>query len=165
MPSGFFAPPNLPYLLFNFLHLFGLVIWMGGIAALGAIAAPVLFRRLPRVEAGALFGPMLRIFEKVSLGAAIATVIGAAGKGWIGGQNANAWILMRDAALLLMVGLLLAANVAIHPAIRRLQSDNPGIGARPEEDPARRKFQKLHRLSERVMSAQLLLGLVVLLFA
>ncbi len=165
MPSGSYALPNLPYLLASFVHLLGLSVWLGGIVALGAIAAPVLFRRLPRTEAGALFGPMLRVFEKVSLGAAIATVAGAAAKGWLGGQNANVWIVSRDVALGVMVLLLLAANFGVHPAIRRLQEATPGIGALPETDPARARFQRMHKLSERMMSAQLFLGLVVLLFA
>ena len=165
MPPGFLDLPNLPYLLASFVHLLGLAVWLGGIVALGAIAAPVLFRRLPRTEAGALFGPMLRVFEKVSLGAAIATVAGAIAKGMIGGQNANVWILIRDIALGLMVLLLLAANFSVHPAIRRLQEATPGIGALPDSDPARMRFQKMHKLSERMMSAQLFLGLVVLLFA
>jgi hypothetical protein len=161
MPSGFFELPNVPYLIASFVHLLGLTVWLGGIVVLGAVAAPVLFRRLPPAEAGALFGPMLAIFEKVSLGAAVATVLGAFAKGMIGRQNPNLWVIARDVALALMVGLLLAANLWLHPAIRTLQVGLPAA----QNDPARIRFGKLHKLSERVMSAQLFLGLVVLLFA
>jgi hypothetical protein len=157
--------PNVPFLLASFVHLVGLCVWLGGIVALGAIAAPVLFRTLPRTEAGALFGPMLRVFEKVSLVAMVLTVAGAVAKAILGGQNPNLWVLMRDVSLAGMVGLLLAANFAVHPAIRRLQAATPGIGALPESDPVRQRFQRMHKLSERMMSGQLLLGLVVLLFA
>ncbi|HVO30801.1 MAG TPA: DUF4149 domain-containing protein, partial [bacterium] len=131
----------------------------------GAIAAPTLFRRLPRSEAGALFGPMLAVFEKVSLGAMLATVAGAVAKSVIGGQNPNAWILARDASLFAMVVLLLASNFLVHPAVRKLQEATPGVGSLPDSDPKRVEFTRLHKLSERMMSAQLLFGLVVLLFA
>ena len=164
LPDGFFALPNIPYLVASFVHLLGLSVWIGGIVALGAIAAPVLFRRLPRGDAGALFGPMLRVFEKVSLVAAILTVGGAAAKAWIGGQNPNAWVLARflDGGMVLLLAL---ANFAVHPAVRRVQEANPGISSLPETDPASVLFQRLHKLSERMMMAQLWLGLIVLLFA
>lgn len=157
--------PNIPYMIASFVHLLGLAVWIGGIVALGAIAAPVLFRRLPRPEAGALFGPMLRIFEKVSMGAAILAVAGAAGKAIMGGQNMNAWAVVRFGALGGMVLLLLVANLSLHPAIRRVQDANPGISSLPEEDPARAKFQRLHKLSEKIMMGQLWLGLLALLLA
>ena len=165
LPHGFFQLPNVAFLIASFLHLLGMAVWVGGIVALGAIAAPVLFRRLPRPDAGALFGPMLQIFEKVSLVAAVLAVIGAVAKGWIGGQNANVWALTRFAALGLMVLLLAYANTMLHPSIRALQAQHDRISERPEADPARTRFQMLHKRSERVMMAQLWLGLVVLLLA
>lgn len=165
LPASFFEVPNVPYLLASFVHLIGLVVWMGGIVALGAIAAPTLFRRLPPSEAGALFGPMLQVFEKISLGAAVATVAGAIARGIIGHQNPNAWVLARDVALFGMVVFLLVSNFSVHPAVRKLQTENPGIGSLPESDPLRARFQRLHRISERLMKGQLLLGLVVLLFS
>lgn len=157
--------PNLGFMAFSFLHLLGLSVWIGGIVALGAIAAPVLFRRLPRPDAGALFGPMLRVFEKVSIGAAIATVAGAAGRAWLGGQNANPWFFARVAVLAGMCFFLIAAVVFVHPAVRAVQEANPRISERPDGDPARAKFQRLHKLSERLMSAQLVLGLGALFLA
>ena len=165
MPDGFLAVPNVAYLVAGFAHSLGMTVWVGGIVALGAIAAPVLFRRLPRPEAGALFGPMLRIFEKVSLAAAILAVAGAAAMAWIGGQHANLWVVVRYVALAGMCVLLFAANILVHPAIRTVQDANPGISQRPETDPARARFQSLHKLSERLMTGQLVLGLVVLFFS
>ena len=165
MPDGFFHVPNVAFLVASFVHALGMAVWLGGIVALGAIAAPVLFRRLPRPDAGALFGPMLRVFEKVALGAAIFAVTGAAAKAWLGGQQPNLWAVLRYGALAAMCLLLFLANTVVHPAIRRVQEANPGISALPETDPARVRFQKLHKLSERMMSAQLLLGLVVLFFS
>lgn len=165
MPAGFFYVPNVPFLLASFAHALGMAIWLGGIMALGAIAAPVLFRRLPRPDAGALFGPMLRVFERVSVVAAALAVVGAAGKAWLGGQNLNLWALLRGGSLAGMCLLLLVANGAVHPAIRALQQAHPRISERPDDDPDRRRFQRLHRISERLMAGQLALGLVVLLFS
>lgn len=165
MPDGFLAFPNVAYLVAGFVHSLGMTVWIGGIAALGAIAAPVLFRRLPRAEAGALFGPMLRIFERVSVGAAIFAVGGAAAMAWVGGQHANLWVVLRYVALAGMCLLLFAANTLVHPAIRKVQEAHPGISQLPESDPARVRFQMLHKLSERLMMGQLVLGLVVLFFS
>lgn len=164
MPPGFFNVPNIPFLIAGFVHSLGMAVWVGGIVALGAIAAPTLFRRLPRHDAGALFGPMLRIFEKVSLGAAVLAVTGAAATAYLGGQNANLAVVIRYVALFAMCALLFAANTLIHPAIRKVQEANPNVSALPETDPARQRFQMLHKLSERLMMGQLLFGLVVLFF-
>lgn len=165
MPDGFFNVPNVAFLAARFAHALGMAVWLGGIVALGAIAAPVLFRRLPRPDAGALFGPMLRIFEKVSLGAAVLAVTGAAAMAWLGGQHANLWAVLRYVALAGMCVLLFAAQTLVHPALRKVQEENPRISERPDGDPARARFQSLHVLSERLMTAQLVLGLVVLFFS
>ena len=165
LPHGFFQVPNLPYMVASFVHLLGLTVWLGGIVALGAITAPVLFRRLPRPDAGALFGPMLRIFEKVSFAAAVLAVTGGAAKAWIGGQHLNAWSLARMAALGGMVLLLAWASLGVHPAIRAVQEANPRVSELPADDPARADFGRLHKRSERIMGAQLWLGLVVLFLA
>jgi GAF domain-containing protein len=62
--------------LLRYVAVLALVIWVGGLVALGAIAAPVAFdvtaaRHLPdsRLVAGALFGEMLRRFTLVSYAA------------------------------------------------------------------------------------------------
>jgi uncharacterized membrane protein len=164
VPTGFLNVPNVGYLIASFVHALGMTVWLGGIVALGAIVAPTLFRRLPRHEAGALFGPMLRIFEKVSLGAAVFAVTGAAAKAYIAEQNVNLWSVLRYVALFAMCALLFAANSLIHPAIRKVQEANPNVSQLPETDPARMRFQMLHKLSERLMMGQLAFGLVVLLF-
>lgn len=165
MPPGFFNVPNIPYLIAGFVHALGMAVWLGGIVALGAIAAPTLFRRLPRHEAGALFGPMLRIFEKVSLGAAVFAVAGAAAKAYLGGQNANLFVVIRYVALFGMCASLFMALSLVHPAIRGVQEKHPNVSQLPETDPARTRFQFLHKLSERLMMGQLVLGLVVLFFS
>ncbi len=164
-PPGFFALPNVPYLLASFVHLAGMAVWLGGIATLGAIVAPVLFRRLPRSEAGAHFAAMVARFERVALWAAVASVVGAAAKAAIGGQNPNLWALLRLASLGTMVALLSIGMLGVHPRLRRLLAERPSIGEASDADPARSEFQRLHRLSERLLSAQVVLGSIVLLLS
>src|SRR5207253_7338159 len=79
-----FSMPNWSYLAINFLYQFGLALWIGGSIALGALAAPVLFKALPRAEAGAIFGPTLRRFSRVRVVAVLLIISGAAAKyiGW-----------------------------------------------------------------------------------
>ena len=62
--------PNWAYLAINFLYHLGLAIWIGGVAVLGALVAPALFKALPRQDAGAIFGPILRRFSRWRIAAA-----------------------------------------------------------------------------------------------
>jgi hypothetical protein len=59
------------------LYLIGLVFWVGGMVALGALAAPAIFDVLEahhgfggRLEAGEVFGEMLRRFRFIEYGSA-----------------------------------------------------------------------------------------------
>src|SRR5205814_8297629 len=71
------AMPNWLHLFMNGLYHLGLALWIGGAVALGALAAPVLFGALPRQQAGAIFGPTLRRFAKLRLGAVALMIVGA----------------------------------------------------------------------------------------
>src|SRR5215470_6324481 len=69
------AMPNWSYILINALYHLGLALWIGGAIALGALAAPVLFRSLPRQQAGSIFGPTLRRFARLRAVALLLIVV------------------------------------------------------------------------------------------
>jgi hypothetical protein len=142
-----------------------LSLWVGGLAAL-AVSAPVLFRQaaLTRAQAGQAFGAMLRAFGYVEMAcaaillvSAIVLHVGAPGENWVKA--------VRLALLAVMILLLVAYGFGIHPAIHEERARIANFDALPEHDPAKAKFDRLHRWSTRLVGANLLVGLALLLFS
>jgi len=142
--------PNWLYLLFHFLYTLGLAVWIGGAIALGALAAPKLFGALPRAEAGAIFGPILRRFSRVRLAAIALILIGAVVQHWKWETHASTpWIALRWAAIALMTIIVVYEITVLEPAM-----------AKRDE-----RFSSLHRRSELLMKTSLIAALVALFFS
>jgi Domain of unknown function (DUF4149) len=155
--------PNWFYLFTNLLYHLGLAIWVGGTVALGALVAPRLFRELPRHQAGSLFGPTLRTFTRLRLGAVVASIAAAAIKYalWEGGPTL--WIGLRWAALLVMAGVVFYEIALLEPAMEglrlRLAPDTPA------DDPTRLAFGALHSRAEALMKVGFVAALVAMLLS
>lgn len=145
--------PNWMYLAINFLYHIGLAIWIGGAIVLGALVAPALFRALPRADAGAIFGPILRRFSRLRVAAVALVVIGAAVKYVTWERHAaNPWIAIRWIAI-----AALAIDVAyeigyLEPALERARGDAAAFG-------------RLHKRSELLMKSALVAAVVAVFFA
>jgi hypothetical protein len=79
-------------LALRYVSLLTLVVWVGGLVALGAIAAPVTFdviaaRHVPegRVLAGAIFGGILRQFHYVSYACGVVMPVTLTARAILGG--------------------------------------------------------------------------------
>ncbi|HEV2718413.1 MAG TPA: DUF4149 domain-containing protein [Thermoanaerobaculia bacterium] len=141
--------PNWLHLLFNGLFHLGLALWIGGAVALGALAAPVLFGALPRQQAGSIFGPTLRRFAKLRLGAVALMIVGAGGKYLIFERHARTpWITLRWVVIAILAVIVVYEIAVLHPAMERLRGD-----------PA---FARLHRRSEGLMKASLAVAVIAL---
>lgn len=139
--------PNWLYLLFHFLYTLGLAVWIGGAVALGALAAPKLFSALPRAEAGAIFGPILRRFSRVRLAAVALILVGAGVQHWKWETHAaTPWIAIRWTAIAFLTITVAYEITVLEPAL-----------ARRDE-----RFGALHRRSEVLMKASLIAALVAL---
>jgi uncharacterized membrane protein len=149
--------PNFSFLAVHALYHLGLAVWIGGTIALGALVAPDLFRRLPRHEAGAIFGSTLRKFARIRLGA-IVLVIVAAGLRFMFWEkhSASVWILARWIAIAALTAAVLYEIAVLEPALeaRRLEL-SPDMAP---DDPRRQPFQRLHRRAEALMKACLLVA-------
>ncbi|HMC22330.1 MAG TPA: DUF4149 domain-containing protein [Thermoanaerobaculia bacterium] len=144
--------PNWLYLAINFLYQIGLAIWIGGSIVLGALVAPMLFKAMPRAEAGAIFGPTLRRFSRLRVIAVLLVILGAAGKyvGWE--RNASSlWIAIRWLAIAILAFSVVYEIGYLEPALER----NRGQGA----------FARLHRRSEVLMKSTLVVAVVALLLS
>jgi len=145
--------PNWAYLAINFLYHLGLAIWIGGAAVLGALVAPALFKALPRHDAGAIFGPVLRRFSRWRIAAAGLSLAGAAGKLALWEQHAaNPWIAIRWIAIVLMWVDAFYEIVWLEPALERARGDAAAFG-------------KLHKRSEMLMKSTLVAAIVALFFS
>lgn len=142
--------PNWLYLVVNFLFHLGLAIWIGGAIALGGLAAPVLFKALPREQAGAIFGPTLRRFARVRIFALLLILAGAGVKYLVWERHAaTPWIALRWAGIAFLA-------LAVAYEVGYLER---AMAARDQA------FATLHRRAEVLMKSSLAAALIVLFFS
>lgn len=139
------------------LHFVALGLWVGGLAVIGAVVAPLAFKVAPSREvAGALVGGSLRSFGRIEILCALVALLTAVLAQAVGvwGRGVR-W--PRILALLAMVALMLVYTQAVYPPMETLR---PHVQA--GDVAAKADFDRLHRWSTRLVGANLLLGIVVL---
>lgn len=151
----------------RYLAVVALAVWIGGLIALGGIAAPSTFETLSgmgpdgRRLAGAVFGDILRRFHLVSYvcgGVIVASLLTRA----VLGPRPR-----RFAIRTLLAAIMLAASagvgLVVAPRIARAQE---AIGASPSslprDDPQRVSFGRLHGLSTTLELVPIFAGLALL---
>lgn len=154
--------------LLRYAAVLALVIWVGGLVALGAIAAPAAFdvaaaRHLPdaRLVAGALFGEMLRRFTLVCYGAGAVLLLTLIARRILGPRpHRFGW---RAGLTLLMLATTAYAGVVVASRIQQLQHEmGVSPSSLPESDARRQEFGRLHGLSTALQLVPLLGGLALL---
>jgi hypothetical protein len=154
-------------LALRFVAVLSLVVWVGGLLALGAIAAPSIFAVLAIVQpdnsrmlAGALFGDILRRFHMVSYGAGalllgtllLRRVLGPAPRRF-------AW---RAGIATVMLGASAYSGLVVASRIAGLQgSIGVAPSSLPVDDPRRVEFGRLHGLSTALELIPVLGGLAL----
>jgi Domain of unknown function (DUF4149) len=155
-------------LALRYVALLTLVIWVGGLLALGAIAAPSAFdvigaRQIAdgRLLAGAVFGEMLRRFELVSYGAGGLLLLTLLTRRILGPRpHRFAW--RAGIALLMLLASAYSGRV-VAARIHQLQHEMGTAPSNlPATDPRRIEFGRLHGLSTSLQLVPLLGGLVLL---
>jgi len=156
-------------LALRFAAVLGLVFWLGGLAALGAIAAPAIFDVLGarggdgRALAGAVFGETLARFHVATYICGAVILASLAARGVLGPRP------RRFLARLILSGLMIAATAwsgfVLVPAIQNAQRTlGVSPSTLPEGDPRRAAFGRLHAISTSLQLVPLLGGLVLLFF-
>jgi putative copper export protein len=153
-------------LLLRYLAVVAIALWVGGLIALGGIAAPSVFETLGatgadgRGLAGAVFGETLRRFHLVSYvcgGVIIASLLARA---ILGPRPRRFAIRMTLAALMLAASA--SVGLIIAPEIRAAQASGTSPSTLPDGDPARVRFGRLHGLSSTLALVPVLAGLALL---
>jgi uncharacterized membrane protein len=154
--------PNWIYLVFHLLYHLGLALWIGGVIALGACAAPELFKALTKQQAGAIFGPILGRFMRIRAFALLMIVVGAGAKFLIWERHAaSPWIACRWAAIVLLAWAMLA-EMSFQKKMRVFGAN---LGPETEDNPVRALFQYFHTRAEGVMKASVIAAVIALFFS
>jgi hypothetical protein len=152
----------------RYAYLLALVLWLGGLLALGAIAAPATFAALTgahgvagREMAGLAFGAMLRRFHFAAYGAAAVMILSLVAMAALGPRPVR--FAVRLGILVAMTVLTVYSGRFVSPRIEGMQRAIGGpVAALPEGDPRRAEFGRLHGLSTALLSASALGGLALL---
>lgn len=155
-------------LLLRYIALLALVVWVGGLVALGAIAAPATFDVMAarqvadgRLVAGAVFGEILRRFFLVSCGAGLLLLASLTLRRILGPKPRHFGF--RAGILLLMLAATLYAGVVVAGRIASLQASmNVAPSSLPAADPRRIAFGRLHLISTSLQLVPLLGGLALI---
>jgi hypothetical protein len=158
----------MPFL--RFLALAILAFWIGGLAVLGAVAAPTVFAVLQahdpiggRTLAGTLFGEIFRRFQPVTwvLGGLLLAVLGA--RGAIGPRPRR--MALRIWTVLAMLAVSVGSTLLLVPRIDRIRAETTGaVASLGDDDPRKIEFNRVHGLSNGLMLLTLAAGLGLLWF-
>ena len=139
-------------LALRYAALLGLAVWVGGLVALGGLAAPAIFDVLGstgsdgRLQAAAVFGETLRRFHLVSYACGAVIVASLTARAVLGPRPRRFAIRMSIAIVMLAASAWVGQVVA--PAIVRARQEIGGMpSSLPEGDARRAAFARLHRLS------------------
>ena len=129
---------------------FALALWVGGTLTV-VLAAPVVFRTIPsRDVAGAVFGEILRRFEAVKQVLSLVLVIGVFVNlehgGGLEGRSIPAAI-----AIFLAIATNVYLAMVLRPRMNYFRMKVGSFDAAPVDDPWRRRFDRLHRRSTRML--------------
>ncbi len=156
-------------LALRYVGLLALVVWVGGLLALGAIGAPSIFDVLAsrqadggRLLAGAIFGETLRRFHLVSYGCGVVLLGTTILRAVLGPRPRR--FAVRAVLALAMLAASVYSGVVVSGRIARTQAL---IGAAapsslPEADPRRAQFGRLHATSTGLELIPVLGGLLLL---
>lgn len=140
------------------LYLIVITLWVGGLWAIGYIAAPVLFASLgDRQLAGLVAGKLFALIGWIGLGGALYLLIFLIGR-WGGAvfKRAVFWLVV------LMVLLTAASQFGIQPLMAQLKAD--ALPREVMESVLRDRFAAWHGVSSILYLIQSLLGLWLVLW-
>ena len=155
-------------LALRYAYVLALVVWLGGMLALGAIVAPATFQVLQasapeigRALAGELFGQILARFHYVAYACGGVMLISLAVIAILGPRPRAFAVRLAVIATMLLIalysGLIVLRTIdAIQLEVGRLPS------LLPTGDARRIRFDELHQLSTRLMMANILGALALL---
>ncbi len=153
--------PNWTFLALHFFHTMALVLWVGGMVAIGAVVAPIAFREAPdRALAGRIVGLSLRRFDIIVVACivslAVTSVLMAS---WYG--RWSPWYAVQYACILLMSLAALFNMAVVSPRMQRLR-DRLAAGTAADDGA---EFERLHQFAKLSMQFNLACGSIAILLS
>ena len=139
----------------------GLALMIGGMLAIGAFAAPVIFRQFPREEAGTALTLIFRRYDIVLLVALGLVLAGEIARYLSGVFEANQTMnLVRYGLLVALTGLMLYSIQVVNAKIEAMHHQ----GVQRSGTPEGQEFHRVHVLSEQLYKIEMFLamGLMVI---
>jgi len=159
-------------LVLRFATVLAIAVWIGGLLALGAVAAPAIFdvvalRQVPddRLLAGAIFGEVLRRFHLVSYGCGALILMSLVTRAVLGPRPRRFSLRLTVATLMLAASLY--SGMVLSSRIARVQHEigvSTSPSSLPATDPRRLAFGRLHGQSTLIQLVPLIGGVVLMLF-
>ena len=155
-------------LALRYVYVLALVIWLGGMAVLGAIVAPATFQVLQasaaangRALAGDLFGQILARFHYVAYASGGIMLLSMVAMGLLGPRPRA--FAVRIAIVSVMLLIALYSGFIVLTSIDAIQLEAGRLPSLlPADDPRRLRFDALHQLSTRLMMINMAGALVLL---
>ncbi|WP_437633203.1 DUF4149 domain-containing protein [Sorangium sp. So ce854] len=135
--------------------------WAGGMVALGACAAPFVFRLAPAPFSGDAMSAAFARFDQLALGAAVVLLGAEVARTWAAGRRgAGRAARVRRVVAMVMAGCAAYVGLALTPRITELHRE----GVRRGEGALGVELERVHRRAELAGRAEVFLGagLVVL---
>lgn len=152
---------SVVFALGSALQSLGLALMTGGVLALGAITAPLVFGNLPRMEAAPIMAMIFRRYDGVLLLALGFTLLGEVLRV---ASRYQVWrprlAFVRGLLLLGLTGMLLYSTTSLNPQIERLNRVGVQRNLQTVEG---RRFEQLHRQSETFYKLSLLCAVLLIL--
>ena len=155
-------------LVLRYAALLALVVWVGGLVALGAIAAPAIFDVLAarqiadaRVVSGAVFGEILRRFTLLSYAAGALILLTLVARRILGPRpHRFAW---RFGIAAFMIAVSAYGGMVVASRIETLRASiGVSPSSLPQGDARRVEFGRLHGISTALQIVPLLGGLLLI---
>ncbi|MBZ5501847.1 MAG: DUF4149 domain-containing protein [Acidobacteriia bacterium] len=145
--------------ILRFLQVFALGTWVGAIVYFAAVVTRGAFAVLPNADlAGAIVGVTIKGLHWLGIIAAVIYLLAALGLG----RSVRALAEPAALGVVLMLVLTLASQRIVIPRMDALRVRMISVETAPRESPLRVEFDRLHRISVRIESGVLLVGLAAL---
>jgi uncharacterized membrane protein len=143
----------------RFVYLLALALWIGGMVFFSFMAAPSIFKVLPREEAGKVVGD---IFPKYYWQGLICGAIALMTSMALGLRDRwNILLIVRTIMIGVMILGILYAVIVLQPKVHAVKAQITSFESLAPTDPLRLEFGRLHGRSFSINAAVLLLGVIV----
>lgn len=151
------------------LSALGLALIIGGILALGAFTAPVLFQHFERAEAGSAMTVIFRRYDVVMTVALLLVLVGeglqtlmVSGLSVIAAVQPAQWLMNARLLALVLMAVLMGINLFhYNPQLEAAQKQ--GVALLPANDPAVVAFNLTHVVSEKLYKGAFVMAMLLLL--